>query len=225
MSSVLGDLLPPALVIAVGPIQIIAVILLLFSRHAAANSLAFLGGWIAGLAAVSAIAVIIERPALEAADGNASTLGAILQLLIGIGLIGLAVRQWRNRSAQDESAKLPDWLTSIENVSPTRALSLGLLLSGPNIKVVLLTLAAMMAVTEANLRGTEALIAVLIYVVVASSTVIVPVAGNLLLGERATSPLTTLRTWLERHYASTTVVVLLIVGVVLSAKGITTLIG
>ena len=225
MGSILADLLPAALVIAVGPLQIIAVILLLFSRHATVNSLAFLGGWIAGLTVVSVLAVSIERPVLEAADGNSSTVGAILQVLIGLGLLTLAGRQWRSRPAEDETAKLPGWMAAIESVGPAKALSIGLLLSGANVKVVLLTFAAMLSVTQAYLSRTEALVAVLSFVVVASSSVIAPVVGNLLLGQRATSSLVALRGSLERHYAMTTVVVLLLIGVVIGAKGLKTLIG
>jgi hypothetical protein len=225
MGSVSGELLAPAVVIAVGPLQIIAVILLLFSRRATANSLAFLGGWIVGLTTLSVIALLIERPALESANSNASLVGAIVQLVLGLGLIVLAARQWRTRPRQDQPAKLPDWMASIESVGPARALSIGLLLSVPNVKIVLLTLAAMLAVTEARLSGTQAVVAVLIYVVVASSSVIVPVLGNLLLGERATSSLTALRAWLERHYSTIVVVVLLIIGIIVGGKGLSTLIG
>lgn len=224
MGSVLADLLPAAVVIAVGPLQIIAVILLLFSRHATANSLAFLGGWITGVTVVSALAVIIERPVLEATNGNSSMVGAMLQVLIGVGLLVLAVRQWRSHAAEDETAKLPGWLVSIERVGPAKAVSIGLILSGPNIKIVLLTFAVMLAVTEAHLSGTEALVAVLTFVVVASSSVIAPVLGNLLLGQRATSSLVALRGWLDRHYAMTSVVVMLLIGVVIVGKGLKTLI-
>ena len=97
MGEVIGELLPAAVVIAIGPIQIIAVILLLFSRRATANSLAFLGGWLLGLTALCVVAVIIERPVVDA-GGSGSQLGAVAQdLVLGGGLIVLAVRQWLGR--------------------------------------------------------------------------------------------------------------------------------
>jgi hypothetical protein len=223
MGSLIAELLAPAVVVAIGPTQIIAVVLLLLSRRAAANSLMFLCGWLVGLTAVSAIALIIEVPLLDAADGYAATVGAILQVIVGLGLIGLAVRQWLSRPTGDEPAKLPDWMASIESVRPSKALSIGLLLSGPNVKVVMLTLVAMLAITEARLAGTPILAPLVIYIVVASSTVIVPVVGNLLLGERAAQALTVVRAWLEGNYAIILTVVLLIIGVVVAAKGLGTL--
>jgi hypothetical protein len=225
MSHAIGELLPAAVVIAVGPLQIIAVILLLFSRRATANSLAFLGGWLVGLTAVAAIAVGLERPAVAHAGGGAARFGAILQLALGLGLGGLAVRQWRTRPKPDEPAKLPGWMASIDSVGPAKALGFGLLLAGPNVKVVLLTLAAMLEVAAAGLRGTQTVVAVAVYVVVASSSVIAPVLGNLLLGERAAPPLLALRAWLERNYSTIMVVLLLIIGVVVGGKGLGTLIG
>jgi hypothetical protein len=223
MGSVIGELLAAAVVIAAGPTQVIAVILLLLSRHAIGNSVAFLVGWLAGLSLVSIVALIVELPAFEIADGNAATLGGIAKLLIGLGLVVLAARQWRSRPLDNELAKLPGWMALIERVGPSRAVFVGLLLSIPNLKVILLTLAVMLAVIEAGLSAAGAGAAIAAYVLVASSTVIAPVVCNLVLGERAAAVLIALRTWLERNYATMTILMLLAVGVVVAATGLGTL--
>jgi hypothetical protein len=225
MGSVIGELLAAAVVIAAGPSQVIAVILLLLSPHSIANSLAFLGGWIVGLTIVSTLALIVELPAFEIADGSTATLAAIAKLLIGLGLIVLAARQWRTRPLDDELAKLPGWMAVIERVGPSRAVVVGLLLSIPNLKVILLSLAVMVAVIEAGLSSAEAGLTIALYVLIGSSTVIALVVGNLLLGERATAALIVLRNWLERNYTTMTVLMLLAIGVVVAAKGLGALVG
>jgi Sap, sulfolipid-1-addressing protein len=224
VGSAIGDLLPAALVIAVGPIQIIAVILLLFSPRAISNSLAFLLGWVAGLAIVSAIALIVEGPAGGSSNGKETVVGGILRLVLGVGLVFLAYRQWQKRLAVGEKAELPRWMTSIETIGPAKALGLGVLLSGLNIKIILLTLAAMLAVTEASLSGAQTLAAATIFIVVASISVAAPVLLNLILGQRAAGPLTASRAWLEANNATIMVVLLLVIGVVVAGKGLVTLI-
>ena len=52
MGNVIGDILPMAIGVAISPVPIIAVILMLFTHRAKPNSMAFLGGWILGLAIV-----------------------------------------------------------------------------------------------------------------------------------------------------------------------------
>ena len=44
MCGAIGDILTPAIGVAISPVPIIAVILMLFSRHAGKNSLVFLLG-------------------------------------------------------------------------------------------------------------------------------------------------------------------------------------
>jgi hypothetical protein len=55
MGGAIGDILPLAIGVAISPVPIIAVILMLFSKKAKGNSLAFLVGWVLGLAIVGVI--------------------------------------------------------------------------------------------------------------------------------------------------------------------------
>ena len=48
MGAVIGDLLANAVGVAISPVPIIAVILMLFTAKATANSLGFLLGWVLG---------------------------------------------------------------------------------------------------------------------------------------------------------------------------------
>ena len=60
MGNVIGDILPLAIVVAISPVPIIAVILVLFSARARTNGPAFLVGWIVGLAVVGAIVLALS---------------------------------------------------------------------------------------------------------------------------------------------------------------------
>ena len=58
------------------------------------------------------------------------------------------------------------------------------------------------------------------YVLLAASTIVVPVVGFLVARDRLRRPLDSLRSWLERENAVIMGVVLLILGVVVIAKGL-----
>ena len=55
MGSVIGELLPLAIGIAVSPMPIIAVILMLFSKRAGSTSVGFLIGWLLGIIVATGI--------------------------------------------------------------------------------------------------------------------------------------------------------------------------
>ena len=52
MGSVIGQILGFAVGVAISPVPVIAVILMLFSKSAATNSVSFAAGWILGLCVV-----------------------------------------------------------------------------------------------------------------------------------------------------------------------------
>jgi Sap, sulfolipid-1-addressing protein len=99
MGSALGELLPTAVGVALSPVPVILVILMLFSRHATRNSLAFLLGWVGGLAFVSAIVLTLAHPAGASSNGKESVVGAAPRLTIGVVFLFFAYREWRKRPA------------------------------------------------------------------------------------------------------------------------------
>ena len=61
LGQAIGDLLPLALGIAISPIPIIAVILMLFSQRARANSAMFFLGWIIGVLGGMVVLLIVAN--------------------------------------------------------------------------------------------------------------------------------------------------------------------
>jgi Sap-like sulfolipid-1-addressing protein len=220
MGTAIGELLPAAVGVALSPVPVIVVILMLFSRHATANSLAFLLGWVGGLALVSALVLTLAYPAGVSANGQESVVGATLRLTLGGLLLLFAYRQWRKRPAVGEKAELPSWMNSIESVGMARAFGLGGLLSGVNVKNVMLTLAAALSVSEAGLGTAQSIGALAIFIVIGSLSVAAPVAVNLVLGERAARPLGAARAWLEANNSTIMCVLLLILGVAQCGKAL-----
>lgn len=216
----ISDILPLAVGVLLSPLPIIAIILMLFSPHARTNGLAFLVGWVVGLAVVSAVVYLVADGADVATDSGASDTTSTAKLVLGGVLILLAHRQWRRRPAQGEVAPMPKWMSALDAVTPLKATGLAVLLSVVNPKNLILTVAAAAAVAQAGAGGGDAAIALAVFVLVASVGVAAPVVVVLVAGERAQRVLDGWKAWLEQNNATVMAVVLLLMGVVVFAKGL-----
>ena len=121
MGSLIGNILPEAIAVAISPLPIVAVILMLFSKKAKANSLAFLVGWIIGLAAVCAIVTALGSTQNMAPGSGASNASYGLKIILGLLLLFLAVRNWRKRPKPGEQPKMPAWMSSIDTLKPGKS--------------------------------------------------------------------------------------------------------
>ncbi len=218
MIPALSDVLPLALGIAASPFPIIPVILLLLTPRAAVTSGAFLGGWAGGVAVATGLFAAVAG-LLEMAD-QPPTWASWTRIVLGVALLAVGVRQFAGRGAAKDT---PAWMQSIETATPASAARLALLLSLANPKILLLAAAAGLSLGGAELGWgrTSALVAG--FTVIASISVATPVLAHALWGERVLGPLGRAKVWLETHNAAVMAVVLLVLGVMLVAKGASSL--
>lgn len=219
MGTVIGDLLPLALGVTISPVPIIAVILMLLTPRAGAASRGFLLGWVAGIVAGLAVFAILAAVAGLGSAGS-PVWGAIVKLLLGALLLLLAARQWRSRPRPGEPAELPGWLKAIDKLTPAMATGLGLLLSAANPKNLVLLVGAGVDLGGGELPAGPAAVAGVVFVVLAASTVMVPVIGYAVAKDRIRPWLDALREWLTEHNAAVMTVLLVVLAAVLLGKGI-----
>jgi threonine/homoserine/homoserine lactone efflux protein len=220
VGAVIGELLPLAVGVAISPIPIIAVILMLLSRQAARTSTGLLTGWVAGIVVPTVVALLLVAQAANTSAGKQSTVSSVLKLVFGLLLLVLAALEWGKRPKPGEKAVMPKWMSAIDSFGFGKALGLGLRLSAANAKNLLLCLAAGTTIGAAHLSGGGNAVAVVVFTLIAASTVTVPVIGYLAARERMAGPLERLRGWLEQNNATVMAVVLLVIGVVLLGEGI-----
>ena len=132
-------------------------------------------------------------------------------------LLIYALMTWLRRNARKEP---PKWLTGITELSPARAAGLGIGLSAINPKVVLLCLSAGLTIGMAGSSAREELVAFLLFLLIGSVEVLLPLGAFLVAGDRATAPLERVRAWLQDHGTSVVVVVVSIIGAVLLINGV-----
>ncbi|MGR2752229.1 GAP family protein [Agromyces arachidis] len=220
MGAVIGDILSLAVGIAVSPIPIIAAILMLLSPRARSTAVGFLGGWVLGIAVAVTAFTLLSSVLPEDDPDAAKPVAGVVQLLLGAGLLLLAVRQWRSRPGPGEEPPLPKWMAGIDSMTAGRAVGLGFLLAAVNPKNLLLGAGAGVTVGTAGLTAGEAVVVIVVFTVIAAASVAVPVIAYLVAAERMAGPLERLRSWLVHENATVMAVLLLVIGVVLIGKGI-----
>jgi len=220
MGPVIGDILPLALGVAISPVPIIAVILMLLSPRARATSVGFLVGWIVGVTVVVTLVTLLVNPADSSDPSEPSMVVTWLKILLGLAAIGLGVKEWRGRPTGDQPGTLPEWMSSIDQMTPVKAVGLAALLAGVNPKNLTLCLAGGLVIGGADLSVEETVLVIALFVVIASCTVAVPVLGYLVARERMAKPLDDLRDWLTDNNAAVMSVLLLVIGTVIFGKGL-----
>ncbi len=206
--------------VAISPVPIIAVILMLFSQRARVNGPLFLLGWVLALAVVGGVAYVLADQGDVATSSSASDTVAWGNIVFGVLLLLLAVRQWRSRPAPGVEPEMPKWMAGIDSFSPVKALVLGLLLAGVNPKNLLLTVGAAVGLAELGLPTSDAVVSLIVFVVVASLTIAGPVVYYLVGGAHAKAELDSLKGRLALHNAAVMAVLFVVFGVDLIAKGI-----
>lgn len=219
MSATIGEVLPLAAVVAVSPINIIAAVLLLFSKKPVTNAFSYLIGFVAGVAAVlagiTAMAVAIN---LSGGSDRGRWASALL-LILGVWLVLVAVRKFRNRPAPGDDPHTPKWMEGMTAFSPSKSLVLGITVGAANPKNIAVAVAAAITIASAELSTGMRIWVIAGYVVVASLGVAAPIIVVLVLGERSQGVLKAWKSWLERNNAAVMTVIYLLFGLILIGKG------
>ncbi len=220
MGQAIGESIPLAIGVAISPIPIIAVILMLLSKRAGANSTAFGLGWIVGIGGATAVVLVVAGSIGTTSSGGPSHGTSVVKLVLGVLVLVLGVRNWHKRPEPSETAPLPKWLQAIENITPVKSGALGIGLSALNPKNLLLIVGGGIAISQAPTSPGGHVVAAVVFGALAASTVVVPVVLYRVLGTKAEHVLGSLNTWLRANNATVMAVLLLVIGVVLVGKGI-----
>ena len=220
MGQGVAEVLTFAVGVAVSPLPVIAVILILFSRQANLNGRAFLAGWTVGLAVVGGIAYAIAAGADANSDATASDSMSWLKIVLGVVLLWLAARRWRTRPAPGAATEPPKWMARVESLRPGQAAGLGALLVVANPKNLILTIGAAVGLAQLGLSTGDVVVALIVFIVVASASIAAPVIYHRRGGARAETTLDNVKAWLVENDATVMAVLFLVFGVDLIAKGI-----
>lgn len=222
MGAAIGEVLPLALGVAMSPMPIVAAILLLLSPNSRVTSLGYLAGWLAGIAIPVTVFTLLSAIVPRRYPDQAEPILASVKLVLGAILLVAGALWFRSRRNAAEEPEPPKWALAIDSLTVWRALALGFSFAAINPKNLALALAAGAAVGEATLPPAQDALAVILYTVIASASVGVPVVADLVAPRALLEPLRDLREWLLKNNSTMMAVVLVVLGVILIGAGMGT---
>ena len=212
----LTGLVPLALVIAISPLSIIPAVLVLQAPRPRPSSLAFLAGWLFGLAALTAL-FVAGSGVLGGMHKSPPTWASWLRVALGSALIVFGIYRWLTRHRHTES---PAWMRSFATISPTRAGITGLALVVVRFEVLVMCLVAGLAIGTSQLSVAGELICAAFFVAVSASTVATPVLAYAAAGHRLDDTLARLKDWMEKNNAALLAAILVLIGLMVLYNGI-----
>jgi hypothetical protein len=216
MGQVLAQLIPVALAAALSTVPITATLFILLSERRRATALPFLSGWVLGTAAGLTLATL----AAQSLPGRPRQLASLidnLEILVGSALVLLGLVTIV-RHARTSGGQRPSRIESIGSLGPLPAFGIGLALN-LRPKALLLVAAASLAISGAPPGADDTLILIVVYTVIATSTVVAPTLATVLFPDRMEPRLVAARSWVGAHGTAVTGVVMILVGVVVLGAG------
>ena len=135
-----------------------------------------------------------------------------LKVLMGLFFLLLAYKDWRSRPKGGEEAQPPKWIARIDGVRPLASVGLGVMNTSMNPKNLSLALAAALAIAEIELSGTQAWLTPALFILIASSTVAIPILYYIVAGDKAEKTLIGWKAWLTANYSVILSLLFLVLG-------------
>ncbi|MBY0443205.1 MAG: GAP family protein [Mycobacteriaceae bacterium] len=217
-TSLLVQLLPLALVIALSPLSVIPAVLVLHSPQPRPSGLAFLAGWLASITALTAIFITFSD--LITGLHKAPPWVSWFRVAAGTLLIGFGIYQWLNRHSRSH---VPFWMRSMTNITTSRAGAIAAALAVGRPEVSLMCATAGLTISSAGLGITDGWLPAAFFVGVSASSVALPVLAYAAAGNRLDDPLTRLKAWMEKHNSAMLAVILVLIGLMVLHNGIDSL--
>lgn len=214
--SVLTGLVPLGLVVALSPITVIPAVLVLQAPRPRPSGLAFLAGWLFGLAALTALCV--SATGLHGGlHRSAPNWASWVRVVLGSVLILFGIYRWLTRHHHTDS---PAWMRTFSTIGPARAAITGTALVLVRPDVLFICVPAGLAIGASGLDLADRWTAAAFFVVVAASTVAIPILAYAAAGHRLDDTMSRLKDWMEKNNAALMATILIVIGVMVLYNGI-----
>ena len=195
------------LAITLDPLPLTAFFVVLPSKRGVRKGAAFVFGWLVSLAIVVTITGLATGNNPPKPSTAPSLAALAVKIVIGTGLVVIAVRHVRARRRPKPPKKPPKWQDHVDSMSPWFALALA-----PTLQPWALIGAGAATVVEAKLSSWQSFLALFLYCVLASASylaleiyaVVRPGQTQALLGRT--------RTWIDTHTDQVIIVGSLLIG-------------
>lgn len=192
---------------------------MLGTPRARINAPAFTAAWMASILVVGGIAILVASGSGAETGDHTSSGASTLKVVFGVLLLLLALKTWRSRPGPGEQAKTPGWMNAVDKFTASRAAALAVGLSVINPKNLVLVISAAGAIASTGGSTAEQFGELLLFTLIATIGVGVPVILYFAMGERSKAPLDRLKVWMVTRNAVIMTVICALIGALLIAEG------
>jgi uncharacterized membrane protein (UPF0136 family) len=206
------------------PVHAILVLMLLRGAGGLLGAISFVSGaMLVRLTQGVVFGLIFGSAASEGADERSGTIKAALLVVLGVLLLVTAVKKILKE--EDPDAPPPGWLTTVSSAGPLKALGFGMMSIVIAAKQWVFTLGAIGVIRDAGIERNEGITLFLVFTMLASLLLIVPIVFRIVAPKRSTAVLNSAGTWLGTHNGTIVIVVSTVFGIFFMFRGITALTG
>jgi hypothetical protein len=202
------------LLIAFEPLPILAGVLLLTTERGRPKAVGFLLGWSLALSVVAVITVIISRYITTPPSSTSSRISALFDIALGLAAFIYGLRL-RRKSQPGSADATPGWMSRLDTMKPRSAFLLGAFLPPYMVAAAITN-----QVIRLNLDTRAAVAAMLVFVVVGSLGVLIPIMVTVVRPSQSDALLGVWRQWLERNWITVLFWLLIGLGIYLATKGV-----
>jgi Sap, sulfolipid-1-addressing protein len=209
------DLVLIGLAISLDPIPLTAFFVVLPSRRGVIKGAAFIFGWLVSLAIVLAVTVLATGNQPPKPHTEPSLAALAVKIAIGVGLVLIAVRQYRRMGRPKKPKKPPKWQAGVDNMSPWFAMGLA-----PLVQPWGLIAAGAATVVQAKLSSFESYLALFFFCILGTASYLIMEIYVGLRPEAGQAFLHQFKKWIETHTDQVIIFGSLILGFWLVGKSI-----
>jgi hypothetical protein len=214
------SLLLIGLAITLEPIPLTAFIFVLASKNGTRKGAAFIVGWLASLAAVIAVTVLVTGNNPRKSNTVPSLAALAVKMAIGAALVVIAERKWRKLDKPKPPKKIPKWQTGIDKMSVWFAMALA-----PITQPWGLVAAGVATIVSAELASWQDYLVLILFCLIATSSYLVLELYAAFRPDKSHAILSGILTWIDTHTDQVIIIVSLTLGVWLIANSILVIVG
>ena len=174
MLGAVGQLLPVALAAALSSVPITIMLLILMSPRRRSAAIPFLLGCVISMLIVVVAATVAAQALPKSRPHRSDPTLAVISILIGLALLVLGAHSWLRHMRSDAAPKLPSWASAVDGLGGVKRSGSGSLM-GFRPKNLLLATVVGLQLHVGAMKPAASIALGVCYVVLATSTVTVPI--------------------------------------------------
>lgn len=196
------------------PVSVVTVIVLLTMPSGRRRGIAFVIGWILAIVVIAAVVLAVHGQDFSSHQTTPSRAASWVEIAVGLLAAIAAARALRKGSQRATKSETPNWVARLDRTPWLLAVVVGAFMLTYS-----LTIAAAVEVLKAHVSVEDDVVAFAVFGVASIITIVAPIAVALLTPDRADERLAQWRAWLLGNARTIGLWALVVIGLLLVAKG------